>query len=151
MVAPDHYTIAPVTDAAGWAEARAIREEVFIGEQHCPPEEEWDEYDDVSRHFVGYADGEAVSVARWRVAYHENRAVAKLERFAVARSHRGRGYGRTLVRAVIADASRAGFHVFLLHAQAYLEAFYRDFGFERISDEFVEAGIPHVAMLRRDG
>jgi ElaA protein len=34
-------------------------------------------------------------------------------------------------------------------AQARLQRFYRDFGFETVSDEFLEDGIPHVEMLWR--
>lgn len=126
--------------------SRAIREEVFIREQQCPPEEEWDEYDAESRHFLGYLRQEPIATARWRVVEHEGTAAAKLERFAVLGVHRGRGYGRELVRQVMANAEAEGFDKLLIHAQVHLEDFYRSMGFETISGTFVEAGIPHVAM-----
>jgi ElaA protein len=34
-------------------------------------------------------------------------------------------------------------------AQAYLERFYAEFGFERTSALYDEDGIPHIEMLRR--
>jgi len=35
----------PVESPEDWEAAKAIRKEVFIYEQACPPEEEWDAYD----------------------------------------------------------------------------------------------------------
>jgi predicted GNAT family N-acyltransferase len=37
----------------------------------------------------------------------------------------------------------------LLHAQAYLQDFYENLGFEPIGPVFEEAGIPHVKMKKR--
>ncbi len=141
--------IQPVESEAAWEEARRIRQHVFVEEQGCPPEEEWDAHDPASRHLVGYAEGRAVAVARWRAAAHGEEIVAKLERFAVLPDCRGRGYGRAMVARAMRDARQAGFDVLFLHAQAHLENFYASFGFERAGAPFVEAGIPHVPMLRR--
>ena len=140
--------IRPVSSEAEWAAARRIREQVFIVEQDCPPEEEWDAYDATSRHVLGWVDDTPVATARWRTVPHDQALAAKLERFAVLPDYRGRGYGRALVRFVMEDARRAGFTTFVLHAQAHLEAFYASLGFERVSDVFEEAGIPHVKRVR---
>ena len=140
--------IAPISSPGELASARAVRQRVFVDEQACPPEEEWDAYDDASRHFIGRLDGRVVATARWRAASHDERIVAKLERFAVDKPHRGSGYGRMLVRAVMADARRAGFEDMLLHAQAHLVDFYASFGFKSTGRRFEEAGIPHVEMVR---
>lgn len=151
-VAPLH--VRPVDTDADWQQARAIRERVFVDEQECPPEEEWDAYDETSRHVLGVvrtSDGEAaVGTARWRAVPHDGAVVAKLERFAVLSSHRGRGYGTRLVDAVLADARRAGFRVFLLHAQAHLEDWYATFGFRSTGRRFDEVGIPHVEMTMHE-
>lgn len=141
-------TITPVENEAQWAHAKAIRRRVFIEEQDCPPEEEWDGLDDTSRHVLGVVDGKPVATARWRTVPYDEALAAKLERFAVLPDHRGQGYGRRLVRYVLHDAHRAGFDRFVLHAQAHLEAFYASFGFERVGESFVEAGIPHVKMVK---
>lgn len=142
--------ITPVQDEETWRRARAIRERVFIEEQDCPPEEEWDGHDDTSRHVLGVVDDEAVATARWRAVSHDDEIVAKLERFAVQSSYRGQGYGTQLVHYVIDDARRAGFSMFLIHAQTHLADWYRDLGFESTGRTFDEAGIPHVEMVRDD-
>lgn len=171
-VAPLH--VRPVDTDADWQQARAIRERVFVDEQNCPPEEEWDRHDATSRHVLGVvpapdpaapgsaapssaasdsaaSGGEtAVGTARWRAVPHDGAVVAKLERFAVLPSHRGRGYGTRLVTAVLADARRAGFRSFLLHAQAHLADWYATFGFRSTGRRFDEVGIPHVEMTMHD-
>ena len=106
--------------------------------------------DEHSRHLLGWIDGTPVAVARWRTESHNGAVVAKLERFAVLKEHRGRGLGRRLISETILDARRAGFTSFLVHAQVHLEALYADFGFATQGDVFDEAGIPHVCMLLVD-
>lgn len=147
--------IRPVISDATWEHAREIRQQVFVVEQACPPEEEWDEHDwDGARadahHVVGYQDGQPIATARWRVADWEGETVAKLERFAVLAAFRGGGRGRDLVRHLMAAARQAGHATLFLHAQAHLERFYRDFGFVTVGERFQEAGIPHVKMVRRE-
>lgn len=145
-------TITPVADADAMDAARAIRTAVFIDEQDCPPEEEWDGHDATARHLLARLDdGTAVGTARWRTVLHNETPVAKLERFAVRKAHRGDGIGTQLVRAAIADAEQAGFSTQKLHAQAHLETYYARFGFSSTGEPFTEAGIPHVAMVRSSG
>lgn len=131
-----------------WEAARQVRRTVFIDEQNCPPDEEWDAHDAHSRHLIGIEDDTVIATARWRVVDHDGTAVAKLERFAVLESYRGQGHGRTMVQATLADARRAGFRAFMLHAQAHLESFYAAFGFRSTGHRFEEVGIPHVEMLK---
>ncbi|RMH66811.1 MAG: GNAT family N-acetyltransferase [Bacteroidetes bacterium] len=149
MAHPDLH-IRPVTSPSGWEQARMIRQRVFVEEQACPPEEEWDAYDETSRHVVAWQGAEPVGTARWRAVRYDGRPAAKLERFAVLPAYRGRGYGRRLVEWVMEDARRAGFTTFVLHAQAHLEGFYRSLGFDALDERFMEAGIPHVRMVRQD-
>lgn len=165
MNAHPEMTIRVVGTEDEWQAARRVRREVFIHEQACPPDEEWDEYDATSRHLIGVVDaktrsgnhlreepaGETVATARWREVQHEGRTMAKLERFAVRKPFRGRGYGRQLVQTAIEDAQEAGHTRFILHAQAHLEAFYASFGFASTGHRFDEVGIPHVEMTRSNG
>lgn len=150
MPHPPPLRIHPVASETDWEQAKMIRQRVFVEEQTCPPEEEWDVYDETSRHVLARIGDEPVGTARWRTVPYEEQLVAKLERFAVLPAHRGHGYGRRLVEWVMEDARRAGFTTFVLHAQAYLEAFYQSLGFESLDERFMEAGIPHVKMVRRD-
>lgn len=142
--------ITPVHSEHDWEEAQTIRERVFIDEQDCPPEEEWDGHDDRSRHVIGRVDGMPIATARWRSVAHNQEVVAKLERFAVLPEYRGQGYGTELVRYVMSDARRAGFDTYLIHAQAHLQGWYSQFGFVTTGERFEEVGIPHVRMIKRE-
>ncbi len=66
---------------------------------------------------------------------------------APRRPARGSGLGRQLMHAVLAEV---GDRACVLDAQAHLEDFYREFGFEPTGPVHDEDGIPHVAM-RREG
>lgn len=140
--------VAPVRTDAEWQHARSIRKQVFIDEQDCPPDEEWDGHDDTSRHVLGWVDDTPVGTARWRTVSHEEAIVAKLERFAVLPEHRGEGHGTQLVRSLIDDARQAGFTTFLIHAQSHLETWYAELGFAATGETFEEAGRPHVEMMK---
>ncbi len=130
-----------------WADARAIRQLVFVEEQACPPAEEWDAWDATSIHLLLTLGGQSAATARWRPD-PEHDGAAKLERFAVLPDARGSGLGTRIVQAAIKDAERAGFAVQTIHAQSHLERFYERLGFVRTGAAFVEAGIPHVPMTR---
>lgn len=66
-------------------------------------------------------------------------------RVAVHPEARGRGLAQELVAWVV---ERHGHEPMLIHAQAYIEALYQRFGFERIGELYEEANIPHYRMLR---
>lgn len=143
--------IRPAESAADWQRVVAIRTRVFVEGQDCPPEEEFDGLDPHCRHVLAWLGGEPVGTARWReVTTPDGRPAAKLERFAVLPEHQGKGYGRALVAHLLDEARAAGHRSFILHAQAHLERFYAGFGFERRGEGFIEAGIPHVRMVREE-
>lgn len=141
-----------LTDA-DWEAVRAIREAVFVHEQACPPDEEWDDHDAPDargravHHLLGTVAGEPAACARWRPVAGD---VAKLERFAVLVPFRGDGRGRALVEAALAHARRAGYERFALNAQSHLVGFYASFGFESVGEPFWEAGIEHMKMTLED-
>jgi len=124
-------------------DAYAVRFTVFVEEQGVDPEIEVDEYEDDATHFVAYHDGEPVGAARLR---EPEPGVGKVERLAVLKSHRGEGLGRQLMEAVEREAERWGLERLTLHGQLRVADFYEHLGYEQVSDEFDEAGIPHVEM-----
>lgn len=142
--------IRPVESQQTLQDAKTVRRRVFVEGQNVPPDLEWDGKDERARLVVGYVDGEPVATARWRTVPYDEELVAKLERFAVLPSHRGKGYGRRLVEVVLEDVRQAGFRTQILHAQKQVEDFYAAFGFETVGEPFTEAGIPHVKMVRRE-
>ncbi|PAP78349.1 GNAT family N-acetyltransferase [Rubrivirga marina] len=137
---------------ADWQAVRAVRQRVFVEEQACPPEEEWDVHDAPEargvavHHLLAEHDGAPVGCARWRPVGD----AVKLERFAVVPEARGTGLGRALVARALADARAAGHRRFVLHAQTYIADLYASFGFEPEGDVFDEAGIEHVKMALED-
>lgn len=121
----------------------AIRRTVFVDEQQCPPELEW-EHEEESVHFMATVNGEPAGAARWRAT----EAGYKLERFAVLKEFRGMGVGQELVKTVLADLP-PGAHYIYLNAQLDAMGLYSKFGFVKLGGQFEEAGIQHFKMEYR--
>jgi predicted GNAT family N-acyltransferase len=119
-----------------------IRRIVFVDEQNCPPELEW-ENEDVSTHFLATINGEPVGACRWR----KTDAGYKLERFAVLQAYRGRKVGQALVAAALADLPADANYIYL-NAQLDAMGLYAKFGFVAEGDQFEEAGIQHFKMVK---
>jgi predicted GNAT family N-acyltransferase len=124
----------------------ALRSEVFVVEQEVSREDEFDEFEDISRHFVALDGDMAVGVARWRATEKG----VKLERFAVKKTHRGAGVGSALVGAVLEDVSalHGSGKLLYLHAQLQAMPLYAKFGFDKTGPQFEECGIQHFKMQR---
>ncbi|HZW14384.1 MAG TPA: GNAT family N-acetyltransferase [Noviherbaspirillum sp.] len=122
------------------ADAQPVRYDVFVQEQKVPLEMEWDEMDPLCRHAVAYGDeGKAIATGRLLPDGH-------IGRMAVRAEKRGQGIGGTILRALMDEAKRRGDKAVMLNAQIHAEPFYTRFGFVREGQEFMEAGIPHIAM-----
>jgi predicted GNAT family N-acyltransferase len=127
-----------------WPQVRQIRFDVFVEEQKVDEEEEYDEYEEESAHFLAFADGKAAGTARWR----KTEKGVKLERFAVLIPFRGMGVGAALVRATLGEVlpmQEPGSEIYL-HAQVQALPFYEKLGFRAYGDLFYEAGIAHRKM-----
>ncbi|UCS93762.1 GNAT family N-acetyltransferase [Echinicola marina] len=122
-----------------------IREEVFVEEQKVDREEEYDEFEETSTHFLASLEGHAVGTARWRFTEKG----VKLERFAVLKAARGKGIGQALVAAVLRDIqgnSQAKDKLLYLHGQLGAVPLYEKFGFRKVGDIFTECDIQHYKM-----
>ncbi|MBD8730214.1 GNAT family N-acetyltransferase [Pseudomonas sp. CFBP 13710] len=120
---------------------RRIREAVFIAEQAIPAELEWDEDDLSAVHFLAVEGDYAVGTARLL-------ADGEIGRVSVLKDWRGLRVGDKLLQAVIAHANALGLHEQKLSAQVHATTFYEHHGFRVVSGEFLEAGLPHVDMIR---
>lgn len=124
------------------------REQVFYLEQHvtCPDAD----HTDTHSIFLWMEDAGCV-VAFLRiiprgVVYPE----ISIGRVLVDTRYRRRGLCRQLMlRALDYIAATWGAQPVRISAQSYLAEFYRTLGFEAVSPEYLEAGIPHIKMLRR--
>lgn len=127
------------------AQARRVRDAVFIVEQGVPQELEWDEWDALSDHAVALdAHSNPLGTARLLPDGH-------LGRMAVLAPYRGKGVGRAMAQALLIKAQERGMRRVVLHAQTHAAGFYRKLGFDAFGGEFQEAGIAHIAMALRLG
>lgn len=123
--------------------AWALRKQVFVIEQDCPEELEW-EFEEESVHFMAILNDQVVGTARWR----KTEKGIKLERFAVDANFRGKGIATALIQAVLADLPNQNGDVYL-HAQIQAAGLYKKNGFVEYGEHFDEAGIEHVKMVYR--
>ena len=126
-------------DEAG-AALRAIRTTVFVEEQSVPAELEWDGIDGQCLHVLAAsAAGAAIGTGRLLPDGH-------IGRMAVLKDWRGCGVGGRILTELVTAARERQHAVVELSAQTHALAFYRRHGFEVVSGEYLEAGIPHRAM-----
>ncbi|WP_028693700.1 GNAT family N-acetyltransferase [Pseudomonas cremoricolorata] len=123
------------------ADLRRIREAVFVAEQQVPAELEWDADDQDAVHFLALEGDYPIGTARLL-------ADGTIGRVSVLKDWRGLKVGDALMQAVIAEAQRRQLAPQRLSAQVHATSFYERLGFRVVSEEFLEAGIPHVDMVR---
>jgi len=121
-----------------------LRKRIFVDEQGVPEENEFDEYESVSRHFLALDQGVPVGAGRLR----EYRGEAKIERVCVLNSLRKAGAGRQIMEAMESEARRMGLTRARLHAQTQAAGFYQRIGYLPASGIFMEENIPHILMIR---
>jgi ElaA protein len=120
-----------------------LRQRVFAVEQNCAYLDA-DGCDLVSRHL--WAEHEGVVHAYLRLVPAGVKFVeCSLGRVVTSPEARGTGLGRELMRRGLASLGPGPVRI---GAQAYLEKFYGELGFVRVSDIYDEDGIPHVEMTR---
>lgn len=123
-------------------DAYSVRKIVFIDEQNVPPEEEIDEFEEQSTHFVLYDEGKPVGAGRFR----ELNGYGKVERICVLSSYRGKGAGKLIMEKIHEFASTSNIKRLKLNAQEHAIPFYENLGYTVVSDTFLDAGIPHKTM-----
>jgi predicted GNAT family N-acyltransferase len=126
--------------------ALALRHAVFVVEQGVPEDLESDGLDAAAFHAIAVDDGRCIATGR---LVRQPGGVARLGRMAVHASWRRRGLGGRVLAALEARARAEGLREAQLHAQCYVEEFYRRRGYVRVGEVFEEAGIDHVAMRKR--
>jgi predicted GNAT family N-acyltransferase len=102
----------------------AIRSAVYLAEQDCPMEEEFDGNDLVAAHFIGFVGREPVACLRVRFFGD----FAKVERLAVRHQFRKSRVSFKLVQASVEYVKRKGFRKIYGQAQDRLVDFWAHFG-----------------------
>jgi len=123
-----------------------MRNEVFVVEQQCIYQD-CDGKDPNGYHLFAREDGDVAAYLRILdkgMTFDE----ISIGRVIVAQSYRGKGIAKELMlRAIDFVENELGENVIRISAQEYLFDFYKSLGFEKISEAYLEDGIPHVEML----
>jgi ElaA protein len=124
-----------------------LRVDVFVVEQECPYPE-LDGNDTQCLHLRMLDGDDLLACARiWRP---DPQRPPRIGRVAVAPAHRGKRLGEALMREAITECEKLYPREPIdLSAQSHLVKFYGSLGFEPVSEEYLEDGIPHTDMRRR--
>ena len=145
--------ITRIKDEAELFQALAIREVVFIEEQHVPETVERDAEDARAYHLLAFADGHAIGTGRLVVLPSapkgEKGKWGQIGRMAVLQSHRKNGVGNLLLVELEDEARRRGLSGVLVHSQLYALGFYERHGYRPVGAVFQEAGIDHVEAHKK--
>jgi predicted GNAT family N-acyltransferase len=125
--------------------AVAIRGAVYIGEQECPYDEEFDGNDFSATHLIGYVGDEPAGCMR--VRYFAD--FAKVERLVVRKEFRSSGLARQIVAESVGLCSSKGYERVYVYAQKRLVKFWRKCGFElpHPARELVFSDFDYVEMI----
>ena len=124
-----------------------LRNEVFVVEQNCVFQDA-DDKDQNSHHLMGFSNDKLVAYTRL-VPAEEMYEQPSIGRVITSPSVRRSGLGRELMKQSIDAVYKLyGIHPIKIGAQLYLKKFYGSFGFEQVSEIYLEDGIEHIYMIK---
>jgi predicted GNAT family N-acyltransferase len=123
----------------------AVRSAVYIGQQECPFEEEFDGNDLCATHLLGYVGHEPAGCMRIR--YFAD--FAKIERLAIREEFRKTRTAFQLVRAGFRLCQKKGYTRIYGHSQKRLVNFWSRFGFRVMDDaqSFVFSDFDYIEIV----
>jgi predicted GNAT family N-acyltransferase len=125
----------------------ALRRQVFEVEQNIPRPLDRDPYDFNADHVIAYDDaGRCVGTGRM---VRLDARTAQVGRMAVAAEERKHGVGALILEALERMAMLRGLSEITVLSQLPAESFYRNRGFVREGQTFLDQGVPHVLMRKR--
>lgn len=123
-----------------------LRSEVFVVEQNCVYQD-IDDKDQYALHLLLKKDDYLIGYSRIFKAgdYFKE---ASIGRVLVKKEDRNNRHGSLLMELSI-KAIKDHFkeNTVKISAQTYLKKFYNELGFDPVGEEYLEDGIPHIAML----
>ena len=122
-------------------ELTKLRTRVFVEEQKVPGSLEIDGRDAECLHVKAMNDNICIGTGRLL-------ANGYIGRMCVLDEYRGQGIGTMMLKNLIEQAINAGHRQVTLNSQSYAIPFYQKNDFTTVSEEFIEAGIPHRRMVR---
>ena len=123
-----------------------IRHKVFRQEQNVPYEEdEIYEEEITAKSYLITLNEKPIGTIRYR----QTEEGYKVERFAILKEYRGRGYGiKSFSYFVEMIAAKYNPCKIYFNAQIYIKDLYTKIGFIQEGEEFMEAGIKHIKMFK---
>ena len=123
-----------------------LRSKVFVVEQNCVYQD-IDDKDKLAIHVFGFVEGKIIAYSRLfnKKEYFKETSFG---RAVVESANRGKGIGDMLVeKSLLTIKEKYKEQKVKISAQAHLVNFYKKHGFKTIGKEYLEDGIPHIAML----
>jgi len=126
-----------------------LRSEVFVVEQDCVYQD-IDGKDDKALHILGVKDEKVIAYTRC-FNKEDYFTEASIGRVVVKETERKYHYGNEIMKNSI-EAIETHFQTetIKISAQVYLQKFYNQLGFDNVGEEYLEDGIPHINMLKRN-
>ena len=124
-----------------------LRSEVFVVEQDCVYQD-IDSKDQKALHIIGYKNDRVVAYTRiFKPGDYFD--LASIGRVVVSQKERDNKYGYDIMKASI-KAIKDIFNesTIKISAQCYLKKFYNNLEFKQVGAEYLEDGIPHIAMVK---
>ena len=124
-----------------------LRSEVFVVEQDCVYQD-IDSKDQKALHIIGYKNDRVVAYTRiFKPGDYFD--LASIGRVVVSQKERDNKYGYDIMKASI-KAIKDIFNesTIKISAQCYLKQFYSNLEFKQVGVEYLEDGIPHIAMIK---
>jgi predicted GNAT family N-acyltransferase len=114
-----------VRNLSDFMQVVAIRSAVFLAEQDCPYDEEFDNNDLCSMHLLAWQKGEPVATLRirWFAGF------AKIERVCVKKQVRGGAVVKLMIDTAVDIISRKGYTRIIGYIQKRLVPFWKQLGF----------------------
>ena len=123
-----------------------LRSKVFVVEQDCVYQD-IDDKDKLAIHVFGFVEGKIIAYSRLfnKKEYFKETSFG---RAVVELTKRGKGIGDMLVeKSLLTIKEKYKEQKVKISAQAHLVNFYKKHGFKTTGKEYLEDGIPHIAML----
>jgi predicted GNAT family N-acyltransferase len=140
------YTVRFASTPADLDAGYKLRRDVFETEQNIPRPLDRDAFDYSADHVVAFDEG-GRCVGTGRVVRIDART-AQVGRMAVAKDQRKGGIGALVLEALERMAEMRGISDITVNSQLPAESFYRNRGYARISEVFLDQGVPHVVMKK---
>ena len=134
-------------DSPIYQDSLALRKAVFLYELGGTEAVEI-AHEEACQNVVLYCRNQVAATAR---LYSHIEGVVQLQRIAIAKPLRGKGWGRRLLRELESRAFCEGYHTFKIAARKKAIPFYEQCGYTIQSEPYVRDGVEHCWMTKPSG